>query len=412
MTAPNGADEWSQWLHPDDDQDEFTELVNADLSRVDLVGAAANGTGVLIAKAGARVSAPVVKAVPERRYLLAVAYQAGRDPLITKGADGARDFMSADELERAAWSFVVKGGQAGMFHMMGTEGHAQIVESYLYRGPDWTVTGPTGRSTVVKAGDWLVGLILGEAAWALYKAGRIGGLSPQGTGTRRRVIAKESTMASTSTARRGPVRKAPTDQPATQAAAGRSLDPGIDWAQWSTPDLQLAASLGLPQLAAGAKAELAKRGRSVTVGKAKAKPEPQIPVYDADGKLVGLCDPDDLLPVADGQAKPKPAAIDPAQTDLTPTPSAQVGVPADAARDVEVAKVAKGLLRRPGVRNSQEASVVAAAIVTVARARAAEGATEWGEVADFKKWGVDIIRKHAHAQMHDQLRRLRAPRGR
>lgn len=113
--------------------------------------------------------------MPEQRYVLGIAYQAGPDPRIQRGADGGRDYFTPQELEKAAWSFLRNGPSVGLFHADGTEGAAQIVESYVYRGPDWNL-----GDVVVKSGDWLIGAILDERAWQLYKSGRITGFSPQG----------------------------------------------------------------------------------------------------------------------------------------------------------------------------------------------------------------------------------------
>ncbi|MFE2407113.1 XkdF-like putative serine protease domain-containing protein [Kitasatospora sp. NPDC059408] len=119
--------------------------------------------------------------MPEQRYVLGVAYQAGPDPRIQRGADGGRDFFSPAELEKAAWSFLQAGGaQVGLNHVDGTTGAATVVESYIWRGPDWDL----GDGVVVKAGDWLVGAVLDEPAWQLFKSGRITGFSPQGTARR------------------------------------------------------------------------------------------------------------------------------------------------------------------------------------------------------------------------------------
>lgn len=114
-----------------------------------------------------------------QRYVLAIAYQAGPDPRIRTGADGGRDYFTPEELEKAAWGFLDHRA-IGLFHEDGTEGHATVVESYIYRGPDWEVNGET-----VHAGDWLIGLILDADAWAMYMDGRITGLSPQGSAKRR-----------------------------------------------------------------------------------------------------------------------------------------------------------------------------------------------------------------------------------
>lgn len=116
----------------------------------------------------------------EQRFVLGLGYQAGRDDRIEKGLDGGRDYFTPDELEKAAWSFLRNGPVVGTFHVDGTEGAATVVESSIYRGPDWHVS----DELVIKAGDWIVGAILDEPAWRLYKAGRITGWSPQGRARR------------------------------------------------------------------------------------------------------------------------------------------------------------------------------------------------------------------------------------
>ncbi len=114
-----------------------------------------------------------------QRYVLGIAYQAGPDPRIQEGADGGRAWISPPELEKAAWRFLASSPTVGINHADGTTGSAEIVESYIYRGPDWQV-----GDVVVKAGDWLVGAVLGEYAWALFEAGLVDGWSVQGTARR------------------------------------------------------------------------------------------------------------------------------------------------------------------------------------------------------------------------------------
>jgi hypothetical protein len=146
--------------------------------------AAANITGT-VALAGQVMDPMIFKGAPEQRYVLGIAYQAGPDPRITKGQDGGRDYFTAEELEKAAWQFLSGGPRVGLFHLDGTDqdgGAARVVESYVYRGPDWDL----GDGIVVKSGDWLVGAILNDRAWELYKAGKINGWSPQGVARRRR----------------------------------------------------------------------------------------------------------------------------------------------------------------------------------------------------------------------------------
>jgi hypothetical protein len=115
------------------------------------------------------------------QYVLGLAYQAGRDDRIARGADGARDFFTDVELEKACWTFLQGGAQVGMFHADGTEGAARVVESYIYRGPDWAC-----GDTIIKSGDWLIGAICDDVAWNLVKSGKVTGFSPQGAAKRRR----------------------------------------------------------------------------------------------------------------------------------------------------------------------------------------------------------------------------------
>lgn len=113
------------------------------------------------------------------RYVLGVAYQAGYDPTIAKGADGYTDYVDPSDLELAAWGFM-KSRVAGLGHVPGTVGHIDIVESYIYRGPDW----PQPDGTVVKSGDWLLGGITDVETWAAIERGEYTGWSPEGSGTR------------------------------------------------------------------------------------------------------------------------------------------------------------------------------------------------------------------------------------
>lgn len=121
----------------------------------------------------------------EQRYLLTVAHQPGRDERITKGVDGQRDFFTGEQLERAAWTLLQGGApEVGLYHVDGTVGHAQVVESYIYRGPDWVLKAADGSEQVVKAGTWLVGLQCDDVAWDLWKRRLVTGVSLQGVGKR------------------------------------------------------------------------------------------------------------------------------------------------------------------------------------------------------------------------------------
>lgn len=119
-----------------------------------------------------------------QRYVLAIAYKAGKSPLIKRGADGGRDYFEPPELERAAFSYLSKGNpQVGIGHIDGTVGAATVVESYIWRGPDWDL----GDGITVNKGDWLIGMILDPKSWELAQQGKLTGVSMQGTAKRRRV---------------------------------------------------------------------------------------------------------------------------------------------------------------------------------------------------------------------------------
>jgi hypothetical protein len=132
---------------------------------------------------GQSVAGLLVKAEEERRYTLTVAYPADKAD-VTVAADGHRDFASKAAVEDAAWNFM-KSPQIGLWHADGTEGAGQVVESYIYRGADWDVGGQ-----VVKAGDWLLGVVWTPETWALVKEGKIGGVSMQGGARRRKPTAE------------------------------------------------------------------------------------------------------------------------------------------------------------------------------------------------------------------------------
>lgn len=130
----------------------------------------------------------VLKSAEPQRYVLGIAYQAGRRPEIAKGQDGGRDFLTDAELEKAAWEFASNGPRVGLFHLDGTEtdpngeATATVVESYIWRGPDWDL----GNGLVAKSGDWLLGAVLSPRAWEMQQRGLITGWSPQGVARRRK----------------------------------------------------------------------------------------------------------------------------------------------------------------------------------------------------------------------------------
>lgn len=132
----------------------------------------------------------VIKTADERRYTLGLGYPAMRADA-AKAADGFRDFVSEALLEKTAWEWMRKCRNVGLGHQDGTDYSGEVVESYLYRGPDWRVASPVdGKEYVIKSGDWLVGTVWSPETWPLIKQRLINGYSPQG-GARRAIPSPE-----------------------------------------------------------------------------------------------------------------------------------------------------------------------------------------------------------------------------
>ena len=117
----------------------------------------------------------LVKQVGEEadHYTLGVAYPADF-------VDAHGNFADPRDLELAAWHFMAVHRTIDIQHTSGTEGHGTVVESYIYRGPDWKVTLPGGKTFVVKPGDWLLGVIWDDAAWPMIQRRLIRGWSVYG----------------------------------------------------------------------------------------------------------------------------------------------------------------------------------------------------------------------------------------
>jgi hypothetical protein len=124
----------------------------------------------------------VIKAETERQYTLGLAYPAmAADKAVA--ADGHIDFVGEAALEKTAWDWMTKHRSIGLFHKSGTDGHATVVESYIYRGPDWKVEAD-GETYTIRKGDWLLGCVWDDFGWGLIKSGLIRGFSPQGSARR------------------------------------------------------------------------------------------------------------------------------------------------------------------------------------------------------------------------------------
>ena len=133
---------------------------------------------------GTSIAGRLIKSEAERRFTLVVGYPSSK-PDANVAADGFKDFAGSEAVENAAWSYMLKSRQVGLWHQDGTEGAGDVVESYIYRGPDWVIKAGDSEYTVQR-GDWLLGIQWNEDTWPLVKSGKIRGVSMQGSATRRR----------------------------------------------------------------------------------------------------------------------------------------------------------------------------------------------------------------------------------
>lgn len=138
---------------------------------------------------GTGLAGVIVKADATRRYTLAMGYPAN-SPDVSVALDGHRDFAGPEAVEDAAWQFM-KSRKIGLWHEDGTDGAGDVVESYIYRGPDWTVKASDDSERVIKAGDWLLGIVWDEQSWDQIGKQEINGVSMQGK-AKRRVPSAES----------------------------------------------------------------------------------------------------------------------------------------------------------------------------------------------------------------------------
>lgn len=130
------------------------------------------------------IGGTVIKSDAEQRYVLMVAYPCMKAD-VNIAQDGFRDFGQASVIEKACFAFMRKGCKLGMWHKEGYGDCGEVVENYIYRGPTWVTKGDDGTEQVIEPGDWLTGMILTPEVWSMYKAGVIGGASPQGKAKRR-----------------------------------------------------------------------------------------------------------------------------------------------------------------------------------------------------------------------------------
>jgi Putative phage serine protease XkdF len=113
-----------------------------------------------------------------------LAYPANR-PDVSTAADGYRDFASKAAVEDAAWHYLTASPVVGLWHEDGTDGAGEVVESSIWRAPDWTIKAVDGSEQVIRSGDWLLGIRWSPETWPLVRDGKGRGVSMQGQARRR-----------------------------------------------------------------------------------------------------------------------------------------------------------------------------------------------------------------------------------
>jgi hypothetical protein len=119
----------------------------------------------------------------EHHFTLGVAYPANE-------VDIHKDFCSPEEVEKAAWGYLPRGGRVGLMHKYGSVGSGDVVESYVYRFPPVQI-----GDQIIEPGDWLLGVIWSDDAWAAIKSGKIKGYSIHGMTYKKQAEALPQRMA-------------------------------------------------------------------------------------------------------------------------------------------------------------------------------------------------------------------------
>lgn len=116
----------------------------------------------------------VEKAKEDERYVLGIVLE-------PEEKDAQGDIYSADEIKKAAWTYMAKWRNRGYMHQIPINDDVDLVESiYVHPEMELKVGGKK-----IKTGTWLLGFHMhGDAYWTDVKAGKITGLSIGGTANR------------------------------------------------------------------------------------------------------------------------------------------------------------------------------------------------------------------------------------
>lgn len=158
------------------------EITDARISFVSLVDKAANKRPFLIVKnedgkAAFTTYGRIIKSDDDRHFVTGIVYEP-----MTEDAHG--NYMTADEIEKAAYWFAKNGNKVDLQHNFVSEEGTAVVESWIAKS-DCDIGGET-----VKEGTWLMTVeINDDSLWQSIQNGEITGLSMGGLG----VYAQEDT---------------------------------------------------------------------------------------------------------------------------------------------------------------------------------------------------------------------------
>lgn len=158
------------------------EITDARISFVSLVDKAANKRPFLIVKnedgkAAFTTYGRIIKSDDDRHFVTGIVYEP-----MTEDAHG--NYMTADEIEKAAYWFAKNGNKVDLQHNFVSEEGTAVVESWIAKS-DCDIGGET-----VKQGTWLMTVeINDDSLWQSIQNGEITGLSMGGLG----VYAQEDT---------------------------------------------------------------------------------------------------------------------------------------------------------------------------------------------------------------------------
>jgi hypothetical protein len=348
---------------------DFTELVDADIPRVDLVDKAANGMRFLIAKDAAGLMDPeyvrdlIAKTTPDDEQVTmtgspaAIArliHQAGREPVAKEGVDLDASELLADPDPGAAGIPTTPGTPAWESVDAAT---AQKWVAILVRAQH-AVSMLADREMLEAASgacedDAYQAMDLEDAACAIDYA--IGILAPFAVAEQAEAeFGAETAMVGKALAGFDATGLDTIASLAVVTKAGRTLSAANEAAIRQAADALQKVLASLPAaptpdepVAKAAEAEEATMPETATataegVVKADGEKTPQVAVYNSKGQLVGIVDPESIVPIAgvDTDTAGEPAAeaepVEPEATETTdtePAPADQVGTPADAVAD-------------------------------------------------------------------------------